>query len=103
MGARQEDLRTTLLAANVIDIGADPVSRAEQFPRDQLVAPHDGLAATEIDDDVSVFDALDDAIDDFADTVLELVILTVAFRLAHLLDDNLLGRLGGDATEIERR
>jgi hypothetical protein len=35
--------------------------------------------------------------------VLEFFVLAVPFRLAHLLQDNLLGRLRGDAAEIHRR
>ena len=103
MGARQEDLRAALLAAHVVDIGADAVAVAEGFARDQLVAAHDALAAAEIDDDVAVFDALDHAVDDLADAVLELVVLAVALGLAHLLHDDLLGRLRGDAAEFHRR
>ena len=103
MGARQENLRAALLAADVVDVGADAVAVAEVFARDQLVAAHDALAAAEIDDDVAVLDALDLAVDDLADAVLELLVLAVALGLAHLLDDDLLGRLGGDAAEIHRR
>ena len=103
MRARQEDLRAALLAAHVVDIGADAVAVAEGLARDQLVAADDGLAAAEIDDDVAVFDALDRAVDDLADAVLELLVLAVALGLAHLLHDDLLGRLGGDAAEIHRR
>ena len=103
MGARQEDLRAALLAADVVDVGADAVAVAEGLARDQLVAAHDALAAAEVDDDVAVLDALDLAVDDLADAVLELLVLAVALGLAHLLDDDLLGRLGGDAAEIHRR
>ena len=103
MGARQEDLRPALLAADVVDIGADAVAVAEGLARDQLVAAHDAFAAAEVDDDVAVLDALDLAVDDLADAVLVLVVLAVALGLAHLLDDDLLGRLGGDAAEIHRR
>ena len=103
MGARQEDLRAALLAAHVVDVGADAVAIAEGLARDQLVAADDALAAAEIDDDVAVFDALDLAVDDLADAVLELLVLAVALGVAHLLDDHLLGRLGGDAAEIDRR
>ena len=45
MGARQEDLRPALLAAHVIDIGADAVAGAEGLARQRLVAPDDRLAA----------------------------------------------------------
>ena len=103
MGARQEDLRSARLAAHVVDIGADAVAVAEHLARHQLVAAHDRLAAAEIDDDIAVFDALDDAVDDVADAVLEFLILPVALGLAHLLHDHLLGRLGGDAAVFERR
>ena len=103
MGARQEDLRAALLAAHVVDIGAHAVAILEVLARDQLVAADDRLAAAEIDDDVAVFDALDRAVDDLADAVLVFVELAVALGLAHLLHDDLLGRLGGDAAEIHRR
>ena len=61
------------------------------------------LAAAEIDDDVAVFDALDHAVDDLADAVLELLVLALALGVAHALHDHLLGGLGGDAAEIDRR
>ncbi len=100
MGARQENLRPALLAADVVDVGADAVAVAEGLTRDELVAAHDALAAAEIDDDVAVLDALDLAIDDLADAVLELLVLAVALRVAHLLDDDLLGGLRRDAAEV---
>ena len=61
------------------------------------------FAAAEIDDHIAIFDALDDAVDDLADAVLVFLILTVALGLAHFLHDHLLGRLRGDAAEIEWR
>src|SRR5204862_550751 len=83
--------------AHVVDVGADAIAVAEGFARDQFVAAHDALAPAEIDDDVAVFDALDLTVDDLADAVLELLVLAVALGVAHLLDDDLLGGLGGDA------
>ena len=103
MGARQEDLRPALLAANIVDVGADAIAVAENFARQHFVAPHDGFAAAEIDHHVAVFDAFDDAVDDVADPILVLVILTIALGLAHFLHDHLLGRLCGDAAVFERR
>ena len=103
MGARQENLRPALFAPHVVDIGADAVAVAEHLARQHLVAPHDGFAAAEIDDDVAVFDALDDAVDDVADAILVFVVLPVALGLAHLLHDHLLGRLRGDAAVFQRR
>ena len=92
-----------LLAAHVVDVGADAVAVAHVLARDHLVAADDALGAAEIDDDVAVFDALDGAVDDLADAVLVLVVLALALGLAHLLHDDLLGVLRGDAAEIERR
>ena len=43
------------------------------------------------------------AVDDRADAVLELLELAVALGLADLLQDHLLGRLRGDAAELDRR
>ena len=103
VSARQENLRPALLAPDVVDIGADAVAVAEHFARQHFVAPHDRFAAAEIDDDVAVFDPLDDAVDDVADAILVFVVLPVALGLAHLLHDDLLGRLRGDAAVFERR
>src|SRR6202043_4146546 len=103
MGAREENLRAAGLAPHVENIGADAVAIAENLARQHFLAPHDGLAAAEIDNDAAIFDALDDAVDDIADAVLELLILPVALGLAHLLHDHLLGRLRGDAAIFQRR
>ncbi len=103
MRARQENLRAARLAPHVVDVGADAVAVAEHFARQHFVAPHDGLAAAEIDHHVAVFDALDDAVDDVADAILVFGILPVALGLAHLLHDHLLGGLRGDAAVFQRR
>src|SRR4029077_18832921 len=75
--ARQENLRSARFAPDVVDIGADAVAVAEHFARQQFVAADDRFAATEIDDDVAIFDALDDAVDDIADAILVFGILPV--------------------------
>ena len=103
MGARQHDLRALGLLANVVDVGAHPVADLEILTRDRLVATHDSFAAAQIDDDVSIFDALCDAVHDLADPVLELFVLPLAFRLTHLARDNLPGHLGLNAAKFERR
>ncbi len=103
MGAREKNLRAALLAAHIVDIGAHAIPRLQRLTRQHFIAPDDGFGAAQINDHIAVFHALDEAVDDLADAVLELVILPVAFGLAHLLDDDLLCRLGSDATEIHRR
>src|SRR6185503_12409307 len=84
MGARQEDLRAALLAAHVIDIGADAVAGPERLAWQRLVAPDDRLAAAEIDDHVAVFDALDRTMHDLADAILVFVVHALALGVAHL-------------------
>ena len=91
-----------LLAAHVIDIGADAVAGAERLARQRLVAPDDAFAAAQIDDHIAVFDALDRAMHDLADAVLVFVIHALALGIAHLLHDHLLGVLRGDAAEFDR-
>ena len=85
------------------DQRADAVADADHFARDLLVAADDALGAAEVDDDVAELDALDDAGDDFAGAVLEFFILALALGVADLLEDDLLGGLGGDAAELDRR
>src|SRR5690606_3049103 len=103
MRTRQEDLRAALLAAHVIDIRTNAVAILEDFAGDQFVAADDAFTTAEINDHIAVFHTLYGTVDDLANTVLELVILTVAFSFAHLLHDDLLGRLRGDAAEVHRR
>src|SRR5690606_18876434 len=103
VGARQEYLRTAGLAAHVLDIGADAVVRAIAFAADLFVAAQDRFATADIDDDVAVFLAFDDTVDDGADAVLELLVLSVTLGLTDLLQDHLLGRLRGDAAQLDRR
>src|SRR3954466_10822218 len=103
MRPRQENLRAARLAPHVIDIGADAVAVAQGLARQHLVAADDRLAAAEVDHHVAVFDPLDDAVDDVADAVLVFDELPVALGLAHLLHDDLLGGLRGDAAVFQRR
>ncbi len=103
MRAREEDLRPAQLVAHVVDIGAHAVAVTEALARDQLVTAQQRLGAADLDHQVAVLGALDHAIDDLADAVLELVELPLALVLAHPLHDHLLGGLGGDAAEVDRR
>ena len=100
---REEDLRPPVLAADVEDQRAGAVADADDLARDLLVAADDALGAAEVDDDMAELDALDDAGDDLAGAVLELLILALALGVADLLEDDLLGGLGGDPAELDRR
>ena len=88
---------------DVVDVGADAVAVAHVLARDHLVAADDALGAAQVDDDVAVLDPLHRAVDDLADAVLVFAVVALALGLAHLLHDDLLGVLGGDAAEVERR
>ncbi|MDT4860777.1 hypothetical protein FQZ97_953560 [compost metagenome] len=91
MGTREENLRTTLFATHVVNIGADAITITECFTRDQFVTTNDCFAAAEIDNHIAIFDALDSAVGDFANAILEFVILTITLGFANLLHDDLLG------------
>ena len=82
---------------------ADAVADADHLARDLLIAADDALGAAEIDDDVAELDALDDAGDDLVGAILELFILPLALGIADLLENHLLGGLGGDPAELDRR
>ena len=103
MGARQEDLRTTRFRP--VRHRCTPVRgrRSEVLARQQLVAAQHRFGPAQIDRDVAVFHALDQTVDDLADAVLVFLELALPFGLADLLDDDLLGGLGGDPAEIDRR
>src|SRR3546814_4445506 len=80
-----------------------PVAVAKLFPRQAFVAPHQRLCTPEIDGHVAELVALDDAVHHLADAVLVFVVLSLALGFAHLLHDDLLGGLRGDAAEVDRR
>ena len=64
-----------------------------------LAFGHARFGASQVDDHVGTLGALDDAVDQLADAAVVFVVDGVAFRLAHLLHDHLLGGLRGDAPE----
>ena len=89
--------------ADIVEEGSDPILGPEELAGDQVVAAYDRFRATEIDQNVTVLDALNFADHDLADSVLELVVLTLPLGLAHALHDDLLGALRRDAAEVDRR
>ena len=62
-----------------------------------------GLDLAEVEQRVAVVALLDDAGDDVALAAGVLLVLQVALGLADALEDDLLGRLGGDAAEVVGR
>jgi len=98
-----EDLRTAGLLAHIQHQRADAVADAERLARQQFVAAQQRLGTGQIDRDVAELHALDQTVDDLALAVLEFLELALALGFAHFLHDHLLGGLGGDAAEIDRR
>ncbi|OFZ43291.1 MAG: hypothetical protein A2070_07635 [Bdellovibrionales bacterium GWC1_52_8] len=76
------------------------VAGLEHFARDDFLAGKEGVGLSKVDDQVSSFHAAGDTGDDFAFAVNVFVINNFAFRIADFLEDNLLGGLGVDASEI---
>ena len=103
MGAGEKNLRATQFVAHVINIGSDPVTLTQAFPRQCLVPTYDSLGPSQINQNVAIFDPFNDTIDHFANAVLIFLVLPFPLRLAHLLHNNLLGGLGCDAAEVDRR
>ena len=98
--AADEQLRSTGLRAHIAQVAAEPVSGPHDFSRDDLVADDDRLGvSTQIEDDAASLQALDDTRHHLADPVLIRFEHLRAFRLAHFLHDDLLGRLGRDSAE----
>jgi hypothetical protein len=81
--------------------GHDAVAGAVALARGLLAARQHGLhAVAEVHDDVAAaLEAPHHAGDDLADAVLVVVEHALALGVAHALDDDLLGRLRGDAAE----
>ena len=60
---------------------------------------HAAFGLAQVDDDVLAFGALDGGVDNLAHAPDVLVVNGVALGLAHLLEDDLLGQLRGDASQ----
>ncbi len=90
-------------AVRVHDIGSYPVTIAEVFPWQQLISFDNRFCATNIYDNIAIFDALDLAMYDLTDAVLILFKLMLAFSVPYFLGDNLLGCLSCNPSELNRR
>ena len=100
--ARQEQLRAALLGAHVLQERLDPILGANRFARNHLIARDEAFGvAAQIDEHAVAIDALDDAGHQRADAALVFVDDLRTLGLAHLLHDDLLGGLRGDASESD--
>ena len=100
--ARQDDLRALGASRDVLDHGADAVAHRVVLGAGLILALDDGLDAPDLDDDVTLLEALDGAAHHLAPPFAELAEHVLALGFADLLEDHLLGGLRGDAPEILR-
>ena len=100
VAARDNDLRPAPFLAHVNEQGFHPVAALEVLTGNLLFFGQKGLGAAEVDDPAGLVAALDDAGHDFAHAVLVFFVNNFLLGVAHSLDDDLLGRLGGNAPQI---
>ena len=102
-GARQEQLRAARLGAHFLEERLDAVLALHDLARNHVGARHEAFGvAAEVDIDAVAVDALDHARHQRADAILVGIDHLRALGLAHLLHDDLLGLLRGDAAERHR-
>ena len=102
MGAADDDLGALGRLAHLDDVGLEPGAVLVALVGDLLGLGQQGLDLAEVEQGVAVVALLDDAGDDVALAAGVLLVLEVALGLADALEDDLLGRLGGDAAEVLR-
>ena len=98
-GAGDDDLRTLGGAVDAEQNDADALADGELLEARLLALGHAGFGFAEVEDDVHGLEALDGGVEDLAGAVVVLVEDGVALGLADLLEDDLLGHLGGDTAE----
>src|SRR5207237_7192906 len=98
-GAAQDDLRALGLAEHVEDERLDAVAGAVALAGGLLADRQHGFGAAQVDDDVAALEPQRDAGDDLALAILVVVEDVFTLGVAGALDDDLLGRLRGDAAE----
>ena len=100
-GTRQDDLRAACIAVDAQQIGLDAVADAQVFLGNHLVARQQGFDLASLDDGVTALHALDGAGDDVLAATQEVGQNLLALGIADFLQDDLLGRLGTDTTEVD--
>ena len=93
IATRQDQLRTTSFALNILDKYFDATSDAVVFALDLLALRHDTDSFAELDAHNTRFDALDDTSDDRTNFIFKFRQHHFALSLAQALQDDLLGSL----------
>jgi len=97
--ARNHDLRSLGSLFDSNDHAASALAGREGLQPRLLLARHAALGLAQINDHVLTFGTLHRGVDHFAYATDVLVVNRVAFSLAHLLKDHLLGQLRRDSTQ----
>src|SRR6185437_2200790 len=97
--ARDDDLRSLGGAIHSQQHHPQALANGELLEARLLALGHAGFGLAEVEDDVHGLEALDGGGEDLAGTAAVLLKDGVALGLADLLEDDLLGHLGGDAAE----
>src|SRR5581483_8841494 len=97
--AGDDDLRALGGAVDAEKDHAHTLADGELFEAGLFALGHAGFGLAEVEDDVHGFEALDGGGEDLAGATAVLLEDGVALGLADLLEDDLLGHLGGDAAE----
>ena len=98
--AGDDHLRAAAFLAHVDDDGLHAVVALVVFAGDLFLAGQDGFGAAQVDHPAALVATLHDTGDDLAHAVLVLVVDDLLLGVAHALDDDLLGGLGGDAAQV---
>src|SRR3989442_1963801 len=100
--AREEDLRPLGRLLHLLDVGAHPVIGVVALAGNLLALGDHRLRLAQVHDHVALLDPVDGAADDLALLVDELGVDCVTLGIPHPQQDDMLGRLGGDAAELLR-
>src|SRR6266436_1738810 len=96
---RHHHLRTLRSLLDARDDHAHALSDGKRLQARLLLAWHARFGFADVENDVWTFDALHGRVHDLTHARDVLVVNRVALRLAHLLENHLLGKLGRDAAE----
>ena len=100
VGAADDDLGALGGLAHLDDVGLEAGVAVVVLVGHLLGLGQQGLHPAQVEEGVALVLLLDDPGDDVALAPGVLLVLDVALRLADALEDDLLGRLGGDAPEV---
>jgi hypothetical protein len=98
--ARNHHLRAAPFLAHLNNQSLHAVAALVVLARDLLLARENGFGAAQVDDPAALVPPLDDAGDDLAHAVFVFLVNNALLGVAHALNDDLLGRLRGNAAQI---